>query len=105
MRSKDAKKFLTFRGTSFEPRNVANKQEIKHVEKIDVAAILDKADNKANFTQFLKNELAVSDKPELNAAKIVVSGGRGMKSKENFVILDKLASVRQLSNPFFFKEF
>jgi electron transfer flavoprotein alpha subunit len=85
---------LTVRGTSFEPRNIANKQEIKNIEKVDVGAILDKADNKANFTQFIKNELAVSDKPELNAAKIVVSGGRGLKSKENFEILDKLANVK-----------
>lgn len=84
---------MTFRGTSFEPRNIQNKQEIKNIEKVDVGAILDKADNKAAFPQFIKNELAVTDKPELTAAKIVVSGGRGLKNKENFEILDKLASV------------
>ena len=93
MKSNDVKKFLTFRGTSFEPRNITNKQEIKNVEKLDVTAILEKAENKANFTQFIKNEIALSDRPELTSAKIIVSGGRGLKSKENFVLLDKLAQV------------
>ena len=93
MKSNDAKKFLTFRGTSFEPRNIVNKQEVKNVEKLDVDSIIDKADNKANFTQHVKNELCVSDRPELTSAKIVVSGGRGLKNKENFVILDQLAKV------------
>lgn len=89
---------MTFRGTSFEPRNIQNKQEIKNIEKVDVGAILDKADNKAVFPQFIKNEIAVTDKPELTAAKIVVSGGRGLKNKENFEILDKLASVTLLNS-------
>lgn len=93
VKSSDAKKFMTLRGTSFEPRNITDKQEVKNLEKLDVDAILGGADNKANFTQFIKNEVALSDKPELTAAKIVVSGGRGLKNKENFEILDKLASV------------
>lgn len=93
VKSSDLKKFLTFRGTSFEPRNITNKQEVKNVEKLDVDMILGSADNKDNFTQFIKNELALSDKPELTSAKIVVSGGRGLKNKENFAILDELASV------------
>jgi electron transfer flavoprotein alpha subunit len=40
---------------------------------------------------FVSRELATSDRPELTAAKIIVSGGRGMGSGENFKILEPLA--------------
>lgn len=89
-------KFLTIRGTSFEPRNISQKESINSVEKIDVQKILDSADNKSNFSVHVSDEIVESDRPELTSAKIVVSGGRGLKSKENFVILEKLAKVKKL---------
>lgn len=84
---------MTVRSTSFEPRNIQNKQEITDVETIDVNHILDSADNKAVFSEFVRSEISETDRPELTSAKVVVSGGRGMKNKENFVILEELAKV------------
>ncbi|MCL4143810.1 UNVERIFIED_CONTAM: hypothetical protein GTU68_054536 [Idotea baltica] len=44
-----------------------------------------------DMSNFIKQELSKSDRPELTAAKTVISGGRGMKSGENFGMLYKLA--------------
>lgn len=41
--------------------------------------------------QYIKQELSKSDRPELTSAKVVISGGRGMKSGENFQLLYTLA--------------
>jgi electron transfer flavoprotein alpha subunit len=43
------------------------------------------------MSQFVSRELAKSDRPELTAAKVVVSGGRGMGSSDNFKILEPIA--------------
>ncbi len=43
------------------------------------------------LSQFVAEELSVSDRPELTAAKIIVSGGRGMQSGENFKLLETIA--------------
>ena len=43
-------------------------------------------------SEFVSQELAKSDRPELSSARIVVSGGRGMKSGENFELLYKVSS-------------
>ncbi len=45
----------------------------------------------AGISEFVKDELSKSERPELAAAKVVVSGGRGMQSGENFHLLDKIA--------------
>lgn len=42
-------------------------------------------------TGFVKEDSSDSSKPELTTARIVVSGGRGVKSKENFGIINQLA--------------
>jgi electron transfer flavoprotein alpha subunit len=43
------------------------------------------------ISEFVKDELSKSERPELAAAKVVISGGRGMQSGENFHLLDKIA--------------
>ena len=44
-----------------------------------------------NLSEFVKRELSASERPELTAAKIIVSGGRGMQNGENFILLEELA--------------
>lgn len=44
-----------------------------------------------SLSRFVSEELSVSERPELTAASIVISGGRGMQSGENFVLLEKVA--------------
>ena len=46
-----------------------------------------------NLADFVKNELTVSDRPELTAADIIVSGGRGMQNGENFALLEAVVIV------------
>ncbi|EDQ00868.1 electron transfer flavoprotein subunit alpha/FixB family protein [Shewanella benthica] len=80
IQSHDAKKVLTVRTSAFDA--VANDGAA------DVVAI-DKVFD--SVTQFVSQSLSKSERPELGAASVVVSGGRGLGSSENFVILEKLA--------------
>jgi electron transfer flavoprotein alpha subunit len=82
VRSSDAKKVITVRGTSFD--GVAAEGGSAAVENIDIA-------KDAGISSFVGEELAKSDRPELTSAEIVISGGRGMGNGENFEILYKLA--------------
>ncbi|QFT64491.1 electron transfer flavoprotein alpha subunit [Roseivivax halotolerans] len=81
VKSKDAKKVLTIRTSTFD---AAGEQSAAPVE--DVA----KADDPA-LSEWVKDKVAESDRPELTSAGIVVSGGRGVGSEENFAIVEKLA--------------
>ncbi|KAL2137409.1 hypothetical protein VTI74DRAFT_30 [Chaetomium olivicolor] len=73
--SSDAVKVITVRGTAFPAAPVANGS----------AAIDDGVDPKADSpTEWVSEDLAKSDRPDLATASKVVSGGRGLKSKENF---------------------
>ncbi|KAK3878915.1 hypothetical protein Pcinc_016458 [Petrolisthes cinctipes] len=83
LKSKDAVKVITVRGTSFEAASV----EGGNAETEDVAV----GDLPLDISQFVGQELSKSDRPELTAAKTVISGGRGMKSGENFQMLYTLA--------------
>jgi electron transfer flavoprotein alpha subunit len=78
----DAIKVITVRATGFDP--VAATGGSAAVEA--VASVTDAATSK-----FVGEELAKSDRPELTAAKIVISGGRGMGNGDNFKILYTLA--------------
>jgi electron transfer flavoprotein alpha subunit len=87
VQSSDAIKVLTVRPTSFAKAAVGADASAK-VEKVSAAA-----DKPAAVTTWVKDELTKSARPELGSARIVVSGGRGLKSKENFVLIEQLADA------------
>jgi electron transfer flavoprotein alpha subunit len=74
VRSRDAKKVLTVRTATFQATGAGGSAPI---ETIKVPA------NPA-ISSFVGEELSKSDRPELTGAKIVISGGRAMQSRENF---------------------
>ncbi|CAB3408991.1 unnamed protein product [Caenorhabditis bovis] len=76
-------KFLTFRGTAFEPAKDGGSGAVENAPAAD--------DVKTELSEFLGQELSKSERPDLATAKIVVSGGRGLKSGENFKIIYELA--------------
>ena len=82
VQSGDAVKVITVRTTGFDAAAATGGSAATET----VAAV---ADN--GKSAFVGRELAKSDRPELTAAKIIVSGGRGMGSAENFHILEPLA--------------
>lgn len=82
VQSADPIKVLTIRTTGFDA--VAAEGGSAAVEA--VAAV-----HNANTSSFVSEEIAKSDRPELTAAKIIVSGGRGMQSGENFHMLETIA--------------
>ncbi len=82
VKSSDAKKVITVRGTAFDP--VKADGGSSSIEEVS-------ASGDSGLSKFVKQELSKSDRPELTAAKIVVSGGRGVGSAENFAIIEKLA--------------
>ena len=84
VQSSDSIKVVTVRTTGFDP--VAAEGGSAAVESVDAARDL-------GVSRFEKEELAVSDRPELTSAGIVISGGRGMQNGENFDKLYKLADI------------
>ncbi|TAD89606.1 MAG: electron transfer flavoprotein subunit alpha/FixB family protein [Alphaproteobacteria bacterium] len=82
VKSADAVKFVTIRITNFDAAAATGgSAAIKEVA----------ATGGPVGAQFVKAELQVSERPELTAARVVVSGGRGMQNGENFAMLEKLA--------------
>jgi electron transfer flavoprotein alpha subunit len=82
VQSADAIKVLTVRSTNFD----AAAAEGGNAAVESLAAVAD-----TGMSQFVSRDVAKSDRPELQGAKVVVSGGRGMGSAENFKLLDPLA--------------
>ena len=82
VKSNDAKKCVTIRPTSFEPCESSGGSA--PIEKID-------ASEEFSHTKFVKREEIKSDRPELGTARIVVSGGRGMQSGDNFKLITEIA--------------
>src|SRR5207244_2010915 len=88
VRSRDAKKVLTIRTAAFQAAGAGGAAPIE-----DAVAASDPA-----LSAFVGEELSKSDRPELTAAKIVISGGRAMQSRENFTkyiepVADKLGAA------------
>jgi len=81
VQSSDAIKVITVRTTTFDAASAGGSATVENV-----AAVAD-----SGKSSFVSRELATSARPELTAAKIVVSGGRGMGSEESFKILEPLA--------------
>ena len=82
VKSKDTKRCVTIRPTSFDP-----------CESSGGSATIEKAEASEEFTQtkFVKREEIKSDRPELGTARVVVSGGRGMQSGDNFKLITSIA--------------
>lgn len=81
VQSGDAKQVVTVRTTAFNAAGEGGSADSKVL-----------ADPSGPFkSEYIGEELSKSDRPELTAAKIVVSGGRGVGSAENFAIIEKLA--------------
>jgi electron transfer flavoprotein alpha subunit len=82
VQSTDAVKVVTVRGTAFEA--AATEGGSAAVETVG-------AGSDTGLSRFVGQELTKSDRPELTAANIVISGGRGMGNGENFKILEEVA--------------
>ncbi|TXS88890.1 electron transfer flavoprotein subunit alpha/FixB family protein, partial [Parahaliea maris] len=78
----DAKKVITVRTTAFDA--AAAEGGSAAIEAVGAA-------HDAGISEFVGEELAKSDRPELTAASVVISGGRGMQNGENFKLLDGIA--------------
>jgi len=82
VQSADAIKVMTVRGTAFDAAPTEGGSAA--VESTDVV-------KDAGVSSFVGEEIAKSDRPELTAAKIIISGGRGMQNGDNFKMLEAVA--------------
>jgi electron transfer flavoprotein alpha subunit len=82
VKSIDTKKCITIRPTSFEPCETSGGSA--PIEKVKAAV-------EFSASKFIKREEVKSDRPELGNARIVISGGRGMQSGENFKLINAVA--------------
>ncbi|XP_038208134.1 electron transfer flavoprotein subunit alpha, mitochondrial [Zerene cesonia] len=83
LEAKDKIKVITVRGTAFAPEPLEGGSAA--VEKAP------EGDYNSALVEFVSQELTKSDRPELTSAKNIVSGGRGLKSGDNFKLLYDLA--------------
>ncbi len=81
VQSTDPVKVITVRSTNFDAAGEGGSASIENI-----AAVAD-----TGMSKFVSRDVAKSDRPELQGAKVVVSGGRGLGSAENFKLLDALA--------------
>ncbi|MGO8954230.1 MAG: electron transfer flavoprotein subunit alpha/FixB family protein [Rhodomicrobium sp.] len=76
-----AKKVMTIRTTAFAAAPDGGTAPIEQIQTPPANGV----------SQFVSEELSQSERPELTAAKVVISGGRGMQSGENFKLLERIA--------------
>ena len=88
VKSRDGKKVITVRTSTFQPAGAGGAASVENA-----AAAAD-----PGISSFVGEELSKSDRPELTSAKIIISGGRAMQSRENFTkyiepVADKLGAA------------
>ncbi|WP_116599249.1 electron transfer flavoprotein subunit alpha/FixB family protein [Primorskyibacter marinus] len=81
VKSADATKVISFRTSTFD---AAGSQDAAAVENIS-------ATDNPGLSEWVEDKVAESDRPDLTSAGVVVSGGRGIGSEENFAMIEKLA--------------
>jgi len=81
VKSLDSKKIITVRTTAFAAAGNDGNGTIEEIS----------SDSDAGLSSFVRDELTKSERPELTSAKIIISGGRGMGSGENFKLLEAVA--------------
>ena len=81
VKSKDATKVITFRNSTFDAAGTGGSATVETIGAADNPAL----------SEWVEDKMAESDRPELTSAGVVVSGGRGVGSEENFAIIEKLA--------------
>jgi electron transfer flavoprotein alpha subunit len=82
VQSKDLIKVITVRGTAFAPTAAAGgSAAIEPVESTGASGL----------SEFVRAELSKSERPELTSARVIISGGRGMQSGDNFHLLETVA--------------
>jgi electron transfer flavoprotein alpha subunit len=84
VKSSDPIKVITVRAASFDP--VAGEGGSASIEAAPAVTL-------PTHSRFVSAELSKSERPELTAARVVVSGGRGMQNGENFKLLDPIADM------------
>ena len=82
VQSSDAIKIMTVRGTAFE--KAAAEGGSAAVESVAAAG-------NPGISSFVGRELSKSERPELTSARVIISGGRGMQSGDNFPMLERIA--------------
>ncbi len=83
VKSSDAKKVVTFRTSTFDAAGEGGSAAVE-----TVAAAAD-----PGLSSWVEDKVAASDRPELTSAGVVVSGGRGVGSEEDFALIEKLADT------------
>ena len=82
VKSSDSKKIISVRTANFEVSPQNNNCNIEDISNFGV---------KNESSQWVEDKIQDNDRPELTSAKVIVSGGRGIGSEENFEIIEKLA--------------
>ena len=81
VQSIDVTKVLTVRTSAFDTAQTGGCAAIENIASVKVN----------NMSRFVADELSVSERPELGAASVVISGGRGMQNGDNFILLEGIA--------------
>ncbi len=81
VKSSDATKVITFRTSTFDAAGGGGSAAVETIGAADAPAL----------SEWVEDKVATSDRPELTSAGVVVSGGRGVGSEEDFALIEKLA--------------